>query len=264
MVEWSPPSHNFHAGKGRSHRMRHGSGWGVVTVCLALTIAPAADAQLQILSPGPGSFYLGGEGGWTSLAGEFAKARIPVIGIRADGLGWHDGFNAGARLGFDWEPWRIEEEFRYQSNSAQWLVNGPFRPGARGDYTAAALMSNLIYDFRPDWVVLPHIGVGIGAVRLDSTLDSGGLGRVITGTDWVRGYQAIGGVSYPINPTMTMELDYRYLGTATPHFRTGRNFVDGGIPAPGIKVTSGYDSHSLVASLIVRFGPPPPVAAPPE
>jgi OOP family OmpA-OmpF porin len=63
---------------------------------------------------------------------------------------------------------------------------------------------------------------------------------------------------------MTVEVDYRYLGTTTPHFRTGRNFVDGGIAAPGIKVTSGYDSHSLVASLIVRFGAaPPPVAAPP-
>src|SRR5712691_4916577 len=245
--------------------MRHGKGWGVaVVVVLALMITAAASAQLPFIPPGSGFFYRGGEGGWTSLASEFAKARIPVIGIRADGLGFHDGFNAGARLGFGWEPWRIEEEFRYQTNGAQWLVNGPFRSGARGDYTAAALMSNLIYDFRPAWFVSPHIGAGIGAVQLDSTLTSGTLGRVITGSDWVLGYQAIGGVSYPINPTMTVEFDYRFLGTATPHFRTGKNFVDGGIPAPGIRVTSGYDSHSLVASLIVRFGAsPPPVAAPP-
>jgi opacity protein-like surface antigen len=227
-------------------------------------IASAASAQLPFIPPGSGSFYLGGEGGWTSLASEFAKARIPVIGIRADGLRSHDGFNAGARLGLDWEPWRIEEEFRYQTSGPQWLVNGRLRSGTRGDYTAAALMSNLIYDFRPGWIVSPHIGAGIGAVQLDSTLTSGTLGQVITGSDWVLGYQAIGGVSYPINPTMTVEVDYRYLGTATPHFRTGKNFVDGGIPAPGISVTSGYDAHSLVASLTVRFGAsPPPVAVPP-
>jgi len=245
--------------------MRHGNGWGVaVVVVLALMITAAASAQLPFIPPGSGSFYLGGEGGWTSLASEFAKARIPVIGIRADGLRSHDGFNAGARLGFDWQPWRIEEEFRYQTTGAQWLVNGHLRSGTRGDYAAAAFMSNLIYDFATGWVVLPHIGVGIGVVGLNPALDSGGLGRVIEGTDWVPGYQAIGGVSYPINPTMTVEVDYRYLGTATPHFRTGKNFVDGGIPAPGIRVTSGYDSHSLVASLIVRFGAsPPPVAAPP-
>src|SRR5712692_8130777 len=168
--------------------MRHGNGWGVaVVVVLALTIASAASAQLPLIPPGSGSFYLGGEGGWTSLAGEFAKARIPVIGIRADGLKYHDGLNAGARLGFDWEPWRVEEEFRYQTNGPEWLVNGHLRSGTRGDHAAAAFMSNLIYDFATGWIVSPHIGAGIGAVRLDSTLDSRGLGRVITGTDWVPG-----------------------------------------------------------------------------
>ena len=78
--------------------MRQGSGWGVIAIVLALAVAPAAEAQLQILPPSSGYFYLGGEGGWTRLADEFAKARIPIIGIRADGLKFHDGFNAGARF----------------------------------------------------------------------------------------------------------------------------------------------------------------------
>src|SRR5260370_41928295 len=117
--------------------MRHGGGLALIVTVLTLLSAPAAHAQLQFLTPGPGVFYLGGEGGWTSLASEFAKARIPGIGLWADGLRYHDGFNAGARLGFDWEPWRIEEEFRYQSNSAQWMGVWPFRPVSRGGYTRA-------------------------------------------------------------------------------------------------------------------------------
>jgi len=237
---------------------------GGIAAVVALMMAPAAHAQLQFLSPVPGSFYLGGEGGWTKLATESVKATIPVIGHRTDGVQWHDGWNAGARLGFASGPWRVEEEFRYQTNEAQWLINGGLRSGARHDYVASALLSNVIYDFNIGWFVSPHIGAGIGPVNLDATLSSGGLGKVTTGSDWVLGYQAIGGVSYPITPTLSVELDYRYLGTTTPHFHTGRNFVDGGIPAPGIKVASGYDSHSLVASLLVRFGaPPPPVVAPP-
>ncbi len=235
-----------------------------IAAAAALIAPSAAQAQLKFLWPDAGSFYLGGEGGWTRLATESVKATIPVIGPRTDGVQWHGGFNAGARLGFAAGPWRVEEEFRYQTNEAQWMINQGLRAGARHDYVASALLSNVIYDFPVLWFVSPHIGAGIGPVNLDATLSSGTLGLVTTGSDWVLGYQAIGGLSYPITPTLSVELDYRYLGTTTPTFRTGKNFVDGGVPAPGVKVASGYDSHSLVASLLVRFGaPPPPVAAPP-
>ena len=244
--------------------MRHFWRVGVIAIVLSFIVTPAAEAQLRFGPFENGFFYLGGEGGWTNLASESVHATIPVIGNRTDGVQWHDGFNAGARLGFAYRPWRFEGEFRYQTNEAQWLINGPLRSGARHDYNASALLANVIYDLDTGWFVSPHIGGGIGPVHLDATLSSGSLGKVMTGSDWVFGYQAIGGLSFPINQTLTVDLDYRYLGTTTPHFKTGKNFVDGGIPAPGLRVATGYDSHSLVASLLVKFGAPPPaVAAPP-
>src|SRR5262249_53662890 len=66
----------------------------------------------------------------------------------------------------------------------------------------------------------PHIGGGIGPVHLDATLSSGSLGKVMTGGDWVFGYQAIGGISFPISPTLAVDVDYPYLGTSTPPSKT--------------------------------------------
>jgi OmpA-OmpF porin, OOP family len=241
--------------------MPHGKGLSVIAAIVAIAIARSAYAQMPIIAPGPGIFYLGGEGGWTTLDTEAAKATIPVYGIRSDGQTWHDGVNVGARAGYQWDNWRLEEEFRYQQNGAHKLVRSTAHDGG---ITAAAFMSNVVYDYAPDWVVSPHVGAGIGAIYLTSNLNVPGLGQVITGGgDWVLGYQAIGGVRYMIGATLAFDLDYRYLGTMTPQFRTGANFVDGGQPAPNRKVTSGYDSHSLVASLSLRFGVPQPVVVSP-
>src|SRR5437588_6117382 len=204
--------------------MRHGRWLSVVALVLALAFARSASAQwLSFAPPGAGVFYLGGEAGWTRLANESATAVIPVIGTRSDGIDWRNGFNAGGRLGLEWAPWRIEEEFRYQQNDVHKLEHS----SGRGAYTAAAIMTNFLYDFRPDWIVSPHIGAGIGAVNLDNRVDVTGLGRVITGSDWVVGYQAIGGLSYPINRMLRFDVDYRYLSTAKSHFHTGANFIDG-------------------------------------
>ena len=240
--------------------MRHRKGLSVVSAIFVLFLMPGASAQLLSFAPGPTAFYLGGEAGWTRLANESATAVIPVIGTRSDGIDWRNGFNAGARFGVEWQPWRVEEEFRYQSNDVHKLENS----AGSGSYNAAAIMTNVLYDLRPDWTLSPHIGVGLGAVNLDNTLNVKGLGRVITGSDWVFGVQAIGGLRYDINPTWRIEVDYRYLSTEKPHFHTGANFVDGGVPAPHVRLASGYDTHSVVASLIARFGPPVgPVVAPP-
>src|SRR5260370_23289055 len=63
------------------------------------------------------------------------------------------------------------------------------------------------------------------------------------------------GLRYNMNPALAFDLDYRYLATTNPTFRT----------VTGAKYRSEYSTHNIVASLSVRFGapPPPPVAPPP-
>jgi outer membrane protein OmpA-like peptidoglycan-associated protein len=116
-------------------------------------------------------------------------------------------------------------------------------------------MTNVLYDFNLGWPVTPHIGAGVGAVDIIDRAKVAGLGTVSHGEDWQFGYQAIAGVRYNATPNVAVDLDYRYLATTDASFR-----VPG---APAIKYTSGYDTHTLMASLVYRFGPPPaPVAAP--
>ena len=124
-------------------------------------------------------------------------------------------------------------------------------------------MTNLLYDFGiGGWPVTPHIGAGIGAVELrDVAQLPNGPSILGGGTDWRLGYQGIAGVRYNINPSLAFDVDYRYLATDGARFRTSPNLgpVFGRVP-----YNSGYSTHSIVASLSLRFGvaPPPPPPAP--
>jgi outer membrane protein OmpA-like peptidoglycan-associated protein len=219
-----------------------------VGAALALALScGAARAQLLSMPSGPGSWYFGGEGGWTHLDDATDHA-----GGAAFNESFKDGFNVGLRTGYEMGPWRIEEEFRWQKNDISNVAGIP----ASGNRDAYALMTNLIYDFTFGWPITPHIGAGVGAVDVHESLGIPGIGTVGSSNSWEFGYQAIAGVRYNINPSVALDLDYRYLGTTDPTFHT---------VVPGVNYSSEYSSHSLVASLSLRFGapPPPPVAAAP-
>jgi OOP family OmpA-OmpF porin len=224
------------------------------SVALAMAFSWAdAQAQWFPLPTGPGSIYFGVEGGYTNLEDQTGHIVGTAVGAKER---FDDGYNVGARAGYEWGPWRLEEEFRFQQNGINRLTIGPFSTASKGDRDAYAFMTNLIYDFTNlnlPWAITPHIGAGIGAVELRDGVSIPAIGSIVHDTQWEFGYQAIAGVRYNINPALAFDLDYRYLATTDPTFRS----------AVGTKITSGFDTHSLVASLSMRFGAPPPVVAPP-
>ena len=221
-----------------------------VALAVALSWADAR-AQLFAAPAGPGAWYFGGEGGWTSLE---SPQTGTVLGAKLSQR-FNDGFNVGARAGYEWGPWRLEEEFRYQQNGITGATIGPVSFKSGGNRTGYALMTNLIYDFTFGWPFSPHIGAGVGAVDLHDAWNAPVVGTIASSNDWEFGYQAIAGVRYNINPSLAFDVDYRYLATSDPTFHT--KFA-------GISYTSGYATHSVVASLSLRFGaPPPPAIAPP-
>jgi OOP family OmpA-OmpF porin len=230
------------------HRYLLGAG---VALAVAMSWANAQATGLGFLSMpgGPGAWYFGGEGGWTML--EDQTGRIGPFPIKQT---FNDGFNVGARAGYAWGPWRFEEEFRFQQNGQDRLSIGPFSVKANGHRDAYAVMSNLLYDFTLGWPITPHIGAGVGAVGLHDGLGISGFGTIASSTTWEFGYQGIAGVRYNINPALAFDIDYRYLGTTDPTFHT-RPFH--------VPYTSGYSTHSVVASLSVMFGAPPPPPPPP-
>jgi OOP family OmpA-OmpF porin len=241
-----------------------------------------AQAQFMMMPTGPGTFYFGGEGGWTDL--ENQRTTIGPIKVTNK---YSDGFNVGARAGWEWGPWRLEEEYSYHYNHLNSLSTpfGTFGNSVfTGDRTAHAIMTNLLYDFTFGWPVTPHIGFGVGAVDIvDSVklkpttvatpLFNGGRPFIVGGSllhdnDWQFGYQGIVGLRYNINQYVSLEGDYRYLATTDPTF-TNRGSLTATTPGGAVLATgspigkykSEYSTHNFVASLTVRFGPPPPPPA---
>jgi opacity protein-like surface antigen len=142
-----------------------------------------ANAQFAWLGgPYPVTYYVGPEGGWTSLANQ--KDKITTTPFRVDtGLvpangpffsnfngsaRYNSGFNAGARLGLQYGPLRVEEEYSYRHNglSSFGAFFGPnINSAFTGNRNTNAIMTNFIYDFTIGWPVTPHIGFGVGAVE---------------------------------------------------------------------------------------------------
>jgi OOP family OmpA-OmpF porin len=275
-----------------------------------------ANAQFAFMGgPYPTVFYVGPEGGWTSLSNQ--KDTITTVPFRVDsgvvippngpffnkfnGSARYDsGFNAGGRLGMQYGPWRLEEEYSYRRNglSSFGAFFGPnINRAFEGERVTHSIMTNVIYDFVVGWPVTPHIGFGIGAVdNVDSIslnpVTLNGLGRTtvstpagvagvigattpfpnptiggtfLKGSQWNFGYQAIAGFRYDINPLLAFDLDYRYQATTSPTF-TNKGvapFPPFGFPPGTTKYTSGYNTQNIVASLTMKFGAPPPAPPPP-
>ena len=234
-------------------------------VALAVSMGGAVGAQAQLFAmPSGGSFYVGGEGGWTWLNDATLKpsgALVPVLNGTSKKQSFDSGPVLGLRAGYEWGPWRLEEEFAYRING----MNSIGGVNVDGDRTSYAFMTNFMAGtnqwFNLGWPVDPYIGAGIGAVLLRdgwSVPVAGPLGGTwASSTSWQFGYQGIAGIRYNINPSLAFDIDYRYFGTTDPSFKT--------VPAKGSgSYKTENTSHNVLASFVVKFGaPPPPVVAPP-
>jgi opacity protein-like surface antigen len=218
-----------------------GLGIAAAAAIAAVLISPA---RAQLASSGPGGLYIGGEVGWTQLT----DSTITGNGSVAQET-FQDGYNIGARAGYQMGPWRFEGEFAYRSNDVQGLTKiSPKHEAPKsvtGDRHTTAELANLIYDFDLGWPITPHIGGGIGAAQVHQNLNpSNGSGTFSSAT--VFAYQGIVGLRYPITPAVALDLDYRYFATTAPTFTT----------VGGVAVSADHETHNLVASLTWLFGVP--------
>ena len=264
---------------------------------LALALG-SAQAHAQLWPTGaPGAWYIGPEGGWTKLTNQTDQVSPSHFTGPGGGVfsfpgtsptaNFNSGFNVGARAGYQWGPWRFEEEYSYRHSGLNTLTGGPFAistnpSNVTGQRNSHAIMTNAIYDFTIGWPVSPHLGVGIGAVDVIDSASANSFtlrnpigspivpntplsvapqtfgGTLLHGSTWQFGYQAIAGLRYDFSPAVSFDLDYRYLATTQPTFT---------IPNTPLRYRSSYHTNNFVASLIYRFAPPPPptpvpVAAP--
>jgi OOP family OmpA-OmpF porin len=289
------------------------------SAALAMALSGAgANAQFAWLGgPYPITYYVGPEGGWTSLPNQkitnttSVPFRVDTVGGASNGpffssfgtgsAKYNSGFNAGARLGIEYGPLRVEEEYSYRHNGLSQLTTfyGPgFNKAFTGNFNTNSIMTNFIYDFTVGWPVSPHIGFGVGAVNSNTSTSlspitipasasptgalffktpGGGVfpatlpatvgGTFLKGNTWQFGYQAIAGIRYDINPLLAFDLDYRYLASTEPTYNNKGVFPlpnNPGLLAPGaVRFKQGYNTNNIVASLTMKFGAPPPPPPPP-
>ncbi|MBO0736499.1 MAG: OmpA family protein [Alphaproteobacteria bacterium] len=263
-----------------------------------------ANAQFAFLGgPYPVTFYVGPEGGWTSLSNHINKVSSTPFSVGA-GAGpagaltavpgaislpstYNSGFNVGGRLGLQYGPFRVEEEYSFRHNGLSDFDG--FTAGSghlfSGSRNAHAIMTNFLYDFTLGWPVSPHLGFGVGAVDIvdSTTLNPVSIealhgstpagpfseparvygGTLLKGSSWQFGYQAIAGIRYDINPLLAFDLDYRYLATTEATFNNKGVFPAPPVAFGGTRYKSGYSTHNIVASLTMKFGAPPPPPPPP-
>jgi opacity protein-like surface antigen len=235
-------------------------GWATGASLAMAAVLCAPDARAQ--------FYLGPEGGWTGLQGTQSSitGTNPVTGQSVTfpiNQSFNSGFNVGARAGYQWDPWRFEGEYSYRQNSGNATSLGT---QLNASVHTNSLMANVIYDFNLGWPLTPHIGMGLGAVQLDASVDGPSVGFHSKSSDVVFAYQAIAGVRYKFTPNLALDVDYRYRGTGNVSYTTN-SFTANGVTFPSRTFSGSGNTNNVVASLTWLFSPPPPpppmpVAAP--
>jgi OmpA-OmpF porin, OOP family len=207
-------------------------------------------------------FYFGPEGGWTGLEGTRGSINgtNPLTNQSVTfplNQSFNSGFNVGARAGYQWNGWRFEGEYSYRQNAANATALGS---RLNGTVDSNSFMANAIYDFDIGWPLTPHIGMGIGAVDLNGSLNGPNVGFRSKTSDAVFGYQAIAGIRYKFTPNLALDVDYRYRGTSGVNYTTTA-FTANGATFPSRTFSGSGNTNNVVASLTWLFAaaPPPPM-----
>ena len=232
----------------------------------SMVVPPATTGTTLVALSSPfvfNGYYIGLSGGPsfvpTVTATEFfndGKDRFP--------WGSSTGSYFGAQVGGQFGNWRAEGQYTWSVNPA--AATMPV-PGIKigGDTETFGFFGNVIYTppFSLGIPVTPHLGVGFGALSVTTDIKVNDR-TVFNSSGWAPGAQAIGGVTYNISPTWSVDLNYQYQTTLTDvEYRT--------LPIAGSdirnRVTSPYHAHFITLGVNLHFPVatvPPPGAAIPQ
>ncbi|MDX2479474.1 MAG: outer membrane beta-barrel protein [Desulfuromusa sp.] len=155
-------------------------------------------------------------------------------GSDAGKLSFDDGFAATGALGQTiGSAGRVEVELGYRNNNIDKIKIDGLGVAVSGDVTTLSLMGNTYYDFATGSNLTPFIGAGIGVANIKADMDLIG-----NEDDTVFAYQIAAGGSLAINKNLSVDLQYRYFGTADPDF-------DG--------LEAEYNTHNLMIGLRLTF-----------
>lgn len=151
------------------------------------------------------------------------------------------GLALGAAAGYGFaNNARIEGEIAYQKNDFDKASLFGFDLDLNGDSSSLAFLLNGYYDFANTSQFTPFVSAGVGLAKVEiNDLNFPGSGLPdASDDDTVFAYQVGVGVGYAVNENVSIDVKYRYFGTADPEFDTSE--VE-------------YSSHNIYAGVRVSF-----------
>lgn len=194
----------------------------------------------------PGGFYAGVYAGygWTH------DTDLRIEGYPPGTLLFEPAYRIGGVAGYDFAgTLRVELDVARRVGGIDG-IEAPFIGAfaATGKVTALSGVVNLLYEPDLDGRLQPHVGAGLGAVRLaiaDAVADVPGVGPtpVADGSVIVPAWQVLGGLSWPLTERLDLTVEYRLFGAIGPKF----------VGAASTKVEVGYTDSTLSFGLRVGF-----------
>lgn len=165
------------------------------------------------------NWYVGGRGG----------VNVPFTNNQ-EGLKttYNTGYNAAGEVGYWFGNFALEAEGGYLSSNMNKITGGTqgvYVVSQSGSTGLAYGMINGYYGFTMGSNIVPYVGVGVGGGSLNPSwnFDTNAVNvnnnllyasNSINESQAVFVYQAIAGLAYSFNPSWSVSLDYRFLGTS--------------------------------------------------
>ena len=188
-------------------------------------------------------FVVVGFGVSTSIAGTYISGNLGAVIVNDSDIDDGDdkgeftfdsGYGYLGALGFFNQTGRVEIELGYRENDFDELKGvGTRSADIDGDISALSLMVNIFYDHSTEGGFYPFLGVGFGAVKIETDIDDAG-----SENDTVAAYQLMLGGSFTSSFGLSIDLQYRYFATDDPEF-------DG--------LDAEYRTHNLMIGLRQSF-----------
>lgn len=199
----------------------------VTIAILATLLLPAVSLAT---SPTPGSYLSGFIGVTVPRDSIVLTDNFVTNNSFTDRVEFYPGINLGLTGGYDFGYLRMEGELSYKYTEIKDVIdqadNFSFR-NVNGNLGALAMLFNTFVDLHNSSPLTPYFGGGIGFATLylsdtSGTDTRGGApGRTllyVDDNDSVFAYQVGGGVEIALNPSLSLDLGYRYFGTSTARF----------------------------------------------
>ena len=210
-----------------------------------------------------GAWYVGGDFG-AMIVEDSDTTFTPGLGAGTTGtmnIGFEEGFDGGAFVGYDFGAFRVEAEVSYKQADVEDLVtNGMTPPGTsgttgiwafgNGEVSVLSGMVNAMLDFGDEDGLSGFIGGGVGIARVDvgNVTAFTNTGAIIDDSDTRFAWQVIAGVRQALSRNIDIHLKYRFFNVDE------LEYVGYGGRAVGMDLRS----HSLLGGISFNFGAPDP------